>query len=64
MRDRIAEHQARRGQGWQTIEAPIALADILDHETSHPILVDCLTLWLTNLMLGGHDIAAATPMCR
>ena len=60
MRGRIAEHQARRGEGWRTFEEPIALADALDREAARPVLVDCLTLWLTNLMLGGHDIAAAT----
>lgn len=60
MRIRIAEHQARRGDGWRTIEVPIDLADTLDREAARPVLVDCLTLWLSNLMLGGHDIPAAT----
>ncbi len=60
MKSRIAEHQLRRGEGWRTVEAPIALVDVLDRESAQPVLVDCLTLWLTNLMLGGHDIAAAT----
>ncbi|HEX3576565.1 MAG TPA: bifunctional adenosylcobinamide kinase/adenosylcobinamide-phosphate guanylyltransferase [Rhodopila sp.] len=59
MRARIAQHQAARQPGWRTIEAPTALADVLDQETALPVLVDCLTLWLTNLMLGGHDIPAA-----
>jgi adenosylcobinamide kinase/adenosylcobinamide-phosphate guanylyltransferase len=58
MKRRIAEHQLRRGEGWRTIEAPIALVDVLDREAAQPMLVDCLTLWLTNLTLGGHDIAA------
>jgi adenosylcobinamide kinase / adenosylcobinamide-phosphate guanylyltransferase len=61
MRDRIRQHQARRQAGWTTIEAPIALSDTLTGAAAHtPALVDCLTLWLTNLMLGGHDVAAAT----
>ncbi len=60
MKSRIAEHQLRRGEGWHTFEEPIALADVLDRESAQPVLVDCLTLWLTNLTLGGHDIAAAT----
>jgi adenosyl cobinamide kinase/adenosyl cobinamide phosphate guanylyltransferase len=60
MRDRIAEHQARREAGWRTVEAPLDLADALARHGSLPVLVDCLTLWLTNLMLGGHDIPAAT----
>lgn len=60
MRIRIAEHQARRNNDWRTIEAPIGLADAITQEPARPVLVDCLTLWLTNLMLGGHDIPAAT----
>jgi adenosyl cobinamide kinase/adenosyl cobinamide phosphate guanylyltransferase len=60
MRTRIADHKARRGPGWLTVEAPVALTPVLDHEAARPILIDCLTLWLTNLMLGDHDIPAAT----
>lgn len=58
MQARIAEHRARRSEGWETVEAPLDLAAAL--ATDRPVLVDCLTLWLTNLMLGAHDIAAAT----
>jgi adenosyl cobinamide kinase/adenosyl cobinamide phosphate guanylyltransferase len=60
MRARIAEHQARRHHGWHTIEAPVDLAGAIARGPGRPVLIDCLTLWLTNLMLGGHDIAAAT----
>lgn len=60
MHNRIAEHRRRRGVGWQTVEAPIDLAGALRAGRETPVLVDCLTLWLTNLMLGDHDIAAAT----
>ncbi len=59
MDDRIAEHRRRRGDGWQTVEAPIDLAGALRAHREEPVLIDCLTLWLTNLMLGGHDIAMA-----
>jgi adenosylcobinamide kinase/adenosylcobinamide-phosphate guanylyltransferase len=59
MQARIAEHQARRCLGWQTLEAPIELADALN-QTTRPALVDCLTLWLTNLMCGDHCILTAT----
>jgi len=59
MRDRIAEHRRRRGDGWRTIEAPIDLAAALAEAGDTPVLIDCLTLWLTNLMLGSHDLAAA-----
>jgi adenosylcobinamide kinase/adenosylcobinamide-phosphate guanylyltransferase len=60
MRIRIAEHQARRNGGWRTIDAPTDLAAAIVREASRPVLVDCLTLWLTNLMLGGDNIQAAT----
>jgi adenosyl cobinamide kinase/adenosyl cobinamide phosphate guanylyltransferase len=59
MRARIAEHRARRGAEWITLEAPLDLPAILAGAGSRPVLVDCLTLWLTNLMLGERDIAAA-----
>jgi adenosylcobinamide kinase/adenosylcobinamide-phosphate guanylyltransferase len=58
MQARIAKHRARRAAGWQTVEAPLDLCSALP--TGRPVLVDCLTLWLTNLMLGGHDVQAAT----
>jgi adenosylcobinamide kinase/adenosylcobinamide-phosphate guanylyltransferase len=60
MQDRIAEHRRRRGGGWQTVEAPIDLAGALRAHRDAPVLIDCLTLWLTNLMLGEHDISGAT----
>ena len=62
MEARIAAHRARRGPGWRTVEAPLALAETLEAE-SRPgaaLLVDCLTLWLSNLMEAGRDIAAET----
>lgn len=54
MKTRIATHRARRDTRWQTVEAPLALAAALRDATGRPVLVDCLTLWLTNLMLGDH----------
>ncbi len=60
MRSRIAEHRARRPQGWTTIDAPLDLAAALHQAGNAPVLVDCLTLWLTNHILGEHDVAAAT----
>lgn len=61
MRARITTHQDRRGPGWETVEAPVELAGALaEHaRADRPVLVDCLTLWVTNLMLGDHDIDAA-----
>ena len=60
MAQRIAAHQARRGDGWTTHAEPLDLTGALTRTDGRgPRLVDCLTLWLTNLMLGGHDWQAA-----
>jgi adenosylcobinamide kinase/adenosylcobinamide-phosphate guanylyltransferase len=50
MRERIALHRARRGEGWRTVEEPLELATALARETGEGfhVLVDCLTLWVTN----------------
>lgn len=62
MRTRIAEHKARRGDRWHDIEAPIAIAEVLRAlpVDTGAVLVDCLTLWLSNLMHANRDIAAET----
>jgi adenosyl cobinamide kinase/adenosyl cobinamide phosphate guanylyltransferase len=60
MAARIAQHRARRDARWRTVESPLGLPAALAEATSQPVLVDCLTLWLTNLMLGEHDVPAAT----
>ncbi len=49
MRARIRDHQSRRGANWTTCEAPLALAEAL-RAADRPVLVDCLTLWLANLL--------------
>ncbi|MFN8831598.1 MAG: bifunctional adenosylcobinamide kinase/adenosylcobinamide-phosphate guanylyltransferase [Labrys sp. (in: a-proteobacteria)] len=59
MRERITLHRARRDARWRTVDAPLALAEAL-RVAEGPVLVDCLTLWLTNLMLGEHAIDEAT----
>jgi adenosylcobinamide kinase/adenosylcobinamide-phosphate guanylyltransferase len=53
MRERITRHQADRGEGWQTPEEPVDLVGRLEalDDPAHVILVDCLTLWVTNLMM-------------
>ncbi len=58
MRVRIASHFGRRDAGWRTVEAPHDLAGALD-AAEGPVLVDCLTLWVSNLLLRGDDVAAA-----
>lgn len=69
MAARISEHQARRGPEWLTHAEPFDLVGALNTTDGHgPRLVDCLTLWLTNLMLAdrdwrsaGKDLIAALP---
>jgi adenosylcobinamide kinase / adenosylcobinamide-phosphate guanylyltransferase len=62
MSARIQTHRARRGKGWTTIEEPIDIADTIKAHAKPgaPILVDCLTLWLSNLMHAKADIAKAS----
>ena len=56
---RIAQHKSRRSQDWQTIDAPLDLADALAAlPRSATVLIDCLTLWLSNVMLADRDIDA------
>lgn len=60
MAARIAEHQRRRGEGWQTVEEPVDIAPVIAAAgPDTTVLVDCLTLWLANLMDAGRDIEAA-----
>ena len=60
MRDRIARHQAERGHRWRTVEAPTDLAEVLRGLSAGDVaVVDCLTLWLSNLMLAERDVAQA-----
>jgi adenosylcobinamide kinase/adenosylcobinamide-phosphate guanylyltransferase len=58
MAARIAAHRARRGSSWRTIEAPRDLAAAIKSCHTTPVLVDCLTLWLSNLMLADADVNA------
>jgi adenosylcobinamide kinase / adenosylcobinamide-phosphate guanylyltransferase len=58
MAARIAHHRAQRGDFWHTVEVPLDLPQaILAHaEAARPILVDCLTLWLSNLLGAGRVV--------
>lgn len=61
MRARIAQHRADRGPDWHTREAPTDLAAALAAcPPGSAILIDCATLWLTNHLLAGDDLAAAS----
>jgi len=61
MKVRIAKHRSRRGERWQTVEAPLDLAAAIDAAPAGAtVLVDCLTLWLNNLMYKDCDIDAET----
>ena len=57
MAERIAMHRSQRAEGWITIDAPLDLVGAIgDVPDGRPLLVDCLTLWLTNHLLAGHDL--------
>lgn len=60
MRDRIRSHRADRAPGWVTVEEPLELPAVLKTagRQGRPVLVDCLTLWLTNILLDGRDVPA------
>lgn len=62
MRERIAKHRDDRSAIWDTLETPLELAPAIEAQrgTNAVVLVDCLTLWATNLLLGECDIDAAT----
>ncbi|MEM9667427.1 MAG: bifunctional adenosylcobinamide kinase/adenosylcobinamide-phosphate guanylyltransferase [Pseudomonadota bacterium] len=62
MATRIARHKDERGVGWTTHEAPLDLVETLKKigEESDVCLVDCLTLWLSNLMHHEHDVESET----
>ncbi len=56
MRDKIKQHQIDRGPNWVTTEVPIDLPNaVMNQPKDNIILIDCLTLWLTNLMLSDAD---------
>lgn len=73
MRERIVRHRADRGEGWQTHEEPVDLVARLEalDDAAHAVLIDCLTLWITNLMMEERSmteefarLAAFVPKAR
>ena len=62
MASRIAAHKDQRGPSWQTVEEQLDLVSVLKRECrpDRVVLVDCLTLWLSNLMFADKDIPTET----
>jgi adenosylcobinamide kinase/adenosylcobinamide-phosphate guanylyltransferase len=58
MEQRIARHRAERADEWQTFEEPVKIQDVIARINGayDVLLIDCLTLWITNLMLGNDDV--------
>jgi adenosylcobinamide kinase/adenosylcobinamide-phosphate guanylyltransferase len=60
MRERIARHRAERGLGWRTLETSLEVAEAISRlDPADCAVVDCLTLWLSNLMFAERDLEAA-----
>ena len=61
MQQRIEHHQQQRPQHWQTVETPLALSETLTQYANDNtcLLVDCLTLWVSNLLCGDYDCQSA-----
>ncbi|OQY53314.1 MAG: bifunctional adenosylcobinamide kinase/adenosylcobinamide-phosphate guanylyltransferase [Desulfobacteraceae bacterium 4572_89] len=59
MDKRVVRHQKERGNNWQTIEEPVMIHGVIEKtsKTAHVILVDCLTLWTSNLLFREYDEA-------
>jgi adenosylcobinamide kinase/adenosylcobinamide-phosphate guanylyltransferase len=69
MADRVQKHRDRRGTPWKTLECPQELPRCLEslNGSPHPVLVDCLTLWLTNILLNPQTLDPAPfidSLCR
>lgn len=52
MADRIRRHRDDRGPRWRTVEAPVDVAEVIRAERADAIVLDCLTLWVSNLLCG------------
>ena len=67
MAERIAQHRARRGAAWRTVEEPDRIEAVIEEQggPGRAILVDCLTLWLSNLMRSDDVVEErADTLCR
>jgi adenosylcobinamide kinase/adenosylcobinamide-phosphate guanylyltransferase len=60
MKNKILAHIVQRGPGWVTVDAPLDPSSVLrGQDAADVVLLDCVTLWLTNVLLADRDIAAA-----
>jgi len=59
MRDRIENHKKQRGKDWDTYEEPLRIAEVIQEIEGKytAIVIDCLTLWLSNIMQSGLNIS-------
>jgi adenosylcobinamide kinase / adenosylcobinamide-phosphate guanylyltransferase len=67
MAERIARHRAARGSAWTTIEEPLELAAVLERAARPQrfVLVDCITLWISNVMARGRPVSEEIEgLCR
>jgi adenosylcobinamide kinase/adenosylcobinamide-phosphate guanylyltransferase len=67
MADRIIHHQVRRGSTWQTLEAPLDLVSVLraTDAPGHFVLIDCITVWINNLMFHQRAVEPEiTTLCK
>jgi adenosylcobinamide kinase/adenosylcobinamide-phosphate guanylyltransferase len=58
MKERIGRHKLERPADWKTFEEPISIADLINNNAHDVVLIDCLTLWLSNLIMNDADIEA------
>jgi adenosylcobinamide kinase/adenosylcobinamide-phosphate guanylyltransferase len=60
MRAKLERHRVMRGPDWRTVEAPLALAPVLEQAgADEVVLLDCITMWLSNHLLADHDLDRA-----
>ncbi len=63
MQQRVAKHQSERDPSWKTMEIPVQIDKAIDDgsQKSTILLIDCLTLWISNLLLGNQKLKAIVP---
>jgi len=61
MREKITKHQARRDKRWVTYEVDLALAQMIEDLGGRAILVDCISFWLSHVLMKGYDCDAYLP---